>query len=76
MNFMRKKVRTTDEAKADATRKAIKEGTIRQSLGNPLDKPASDLDLEVSEELARQWNDEDVSCPPQRRNEDKKENDR
>ena len=48
-------------------RKAIKEGMIRQSLGNPLDKSASDLDLEVAIELARQWDEEDVTCPPQRR---------
>ena len=57
---------TDEEEKAETTRKAIKEGTIRQSLGNPLDEPASDLDVEVALELARQWNDEDVECLPQR----------
>lgn len=62
----------TDESKAErqATRKAIKEGTIRQSLGNPLDKPASDIDVEVALELARQWDEEDVTCPPHKREEE------
>jgi hypothetical protein len=60
----------TNQDEAEAERKAIKEGTIRQSLGIPLDQPASDTDREIAEELARQWNDEDVSCPPHRRNDD------
>ena len=54
---------TCKSTKAEATRKAIKEGMIRQSLGNPLDKPASDLDVEVALELARQGDEEDVSFP-------------
>jgi len=58
---------TCKSTKAEAKRKAIKEGMIRQSLGNPLDKSASDLDVEVAIELARQWDEEDVTCPPQRR---------
>ena len=53
----------TDEAKRQASRRAIKEGMIRQSTNNPLDAPASDLDVEVALELARQWDEEDVSCP-------------
>ena len=55
----------TDESKAErqASRRAIKEGMIRQSTNNPLDKPASDLDVEVALELARQWDEEDVSFP-------------
>ena len=52
---------------AERSRKAIKEGIIRQSLANPLDKPASDTDREVAEELARQWDEEDVSCPKHKR---------
>ena len=59
----------TDPADAEATRKAIKEGIIRQSLERPLDKPASDTDREMAEELARQWDDEDVVCPKHQRNE-------
>jgi len=57
----------TDPTDAEATRKAIKEGIIRQSLGNPLDKPASETDREMAEELARQWDDEDVVCPKHKR---------
>ena len=55
------------EADAEANRKAIKEGIIRQSLGRPLDEPASETDREVAEELARQWDEEDVSCPKHKR---------
>ena len=57
----------TDPTEAEATRKAIKEGIIRQSLERPLDQPASDPDREVAEELARQWDEEDVSCPKHKR---------
>ena len=57
---------TDEEEKAETTRKAIKEGTIRQSLGNPLPSDPS-TDEEIALELARQWNDEDVSCPPHKR---------
>jgi len=58
---------TCKSTDAEATRKAIKEGIIRQSLERPLDKPASDTDREVAEELARQWDEEDVSCPKHKR---------
>ena len=57
---------TDEEEKSEANRKAVKEGTIRQSLGNPLPSDPS-TDEEIALELARQWNDEDVSCPPHKR---------
>ena len=56
----------------EANRKAIKEGTIRQSLGNPLPSDPS-TEEEVALELARQWNEEDVVSPPHKRNEEKKD---
>jgi hypothetical protein len=56
----------TDEAERQASRKAIKEGMIRQSTKNPLDKPASDLDVETALALAKLYDQEDITCPPQR----------
>ena len=64
---IRKRIR-----QAEANRKAVKEGTIRQTLGNPL-PPDPSTDEEIALELARQWNDEDVACPPHRRKEDEPE---
>ena len=52
----------TDESQSETSRKAIKEGTIRQSLGNPLPSDPS-TDEEIALELARQWDEEDVSFP-------------
>ncbi len=63
---------TCKSTEAEANRKAVKEGTIRQSLGNPL-PPDPSTDEEIALELARQWDDEDVACPPHRRKEDEPE---
>jgi len=57
---------TDEEEKSEANRKAVKEGTIRQSLGNPLPSDPS-TEEEIALELARQWDTEDVSCPPHKR---------
>ncbi len=63
---------TDEEEKSEAARKAVKEGTIRQTLGNPLPSDPS-TEEEIALELARQWDTEDVTCPPHRRKEDEPE---
>ena len=57
---------TCKSSKARQSRRAIKEGMIRQSTKNPLDKPASDLDVETALALAKLYDQEDITCPPQR----------